>query len=591
MVREAESQSVPVEAVLGKAMADGGGAKAAVLRARAALGAELRTLMTSSGSDASGPALKEAAAAWIQARGSPALALQRMMGERRRKLRTLLSLGVPRSAAEPALHHVGWSLSRALPEVQRRKLRPFLSRVWDHEEPPMDFGNGDQQVLARRALATLSLPSWGRAVLLVAMGRELGLSPGPAAAPGLQELVEAVRSCPDRALIRRRLRCDCAVCGWALPREQMRWLTGCECALCPECFRQHFTIGVKEKAVADLVCPACGRPDLRDEAARLCYFSTLDVQLRQELDPNTYQLFTQKLTERELLRDPQFLWCPQCSFGFIFEAERGPAQCPQCQQCCCPRCLRPWHPEHGSLSCSEFGLWLQERDPQVERVGLEAFLREHGIACPRCSQWFALARGGCLHFQCSQCAHQFCGGCGAPFHPRERCPLPRCSLRPSLHAHHPRHCAFHLRDWEPRRLQRLLQVGGVPYDTQPPSGAQLPPGGGCWLQELKETPGAPPRDAACGRPTAVGQAGLCRAHYAEYLVRLINERGLDPAALYGAAELRAAAERHLPAGRPPQGDAESDAEYAVRLRELLAREAPVEPRPSRPSPKIGRAHV
>lgn len=77
---------MPVEAVLGKAMADGGGAKAAVLRARAALGAELRTLMTSSGSDASGPALKEAAAAWIQARGSPALALQRMMGERRRKV-------------------------------------------------------------------------------------------------------------------------------------------------------------------------------------------------------------------------------------------------------------------------------------------------------------------------------------------------------------------------------------------------------------------------------------------------------------------------------------------------------------------------
>ena len=38
-------------------------------------------------------------------------------------------------------------------------------------------------------------------------------------------------------------------------------------------------------------------------------------QLRQELDPNTYQLFTQKLTERELLRDPQFLWCPQVGLG------------------------------------------------------------------------------------------------------------------------------------------------------------------------------------------------------------------------------------------------------------------------------------
>lgn len=87
--------------------------------------------------------------------------------------------------------------------------------------PERPFTVVSLQVLARRALATLSLPSWGRAVLLVAMGRELGLSPGPAAAPGLQELVEAVRSCPDRALIRRRLRCDCAVCGWALPREQV----------------------------------------------------------------------------------------------------------------------------------------------------------------------------------------------------------------------------------------------------------------------------------------------------------------------------------------------------------------------------------
>lgn len=59
----------------------------------------------------------------------------------------------------------------------------------------------------------------------------------------------------------------------------MQSLTGCECAICPECFRQHFTIGVKERRVADLVCPACGRPDLADEAQRLCYFSTLDVQV------------------------------------------------------------------------------------------------------------------------------------------------------------------------------------------------------------------------------------------------------------------------------------------------------------------------
>lgn len=34
-------------------------------------------------------------------------------------------------------------------------------------------------------------------------------------------------------------------------------------------------------------------------------------QLRQVLDAGTYQLFTQKLTERELLRDPKFVWCIQ----------------------------------------------------------------------------------------------------------------------------------------------------------------------------------------------------------------------------------------------------------------------------------------
>ncbi|XP_063178044.1 E3 ubiquitin-protein ligase RNF31 isoform X4 [Chroicocephalus ridibundus] len=248
------------------------------------------------------------------------------------------------------------------------------------------------------------------------------------------------------------------------PDQQMQWLTGCECPLCPECFRLHFTIGVKERGVRDLVCPACGKPDLGDEGQRLCYFSTLDTQLRQCLDPDTYQLFTQKLTELELLRDPKFLWCIQCSFGFIFEAEQGPAQCPQCQQRFCPRCQRP--------------------------------------------------------------------------------------------------------------------EGGVPFDTEPPAEAQPVPGGGCGVLEQKET-GAGLRDEPCGRDIPPGHAGLCRGHYTEYLVGLINEHGLDPARLYSRAELRAAAERHLPAGRPPRDPAESEADYDRRLRRLLETEAPLATPPRR----------
>ncbi|KAM9584622.1 LOW QUALITY PROTEIN: E3 ubiquitin-protein ligase RNF31 [Morphnus guianensis] len=587
LVRAAEAQGVPAEAVVAGAAALGGPAGAAVGRARAGLGAALGALAGAAerrgAAEAGGPlgalSLREAARAWARARAHPQRALEACLGARRRQLRALAALGFgERGAAGAALYQNGGDVWGALGDLQRRRLEPFQRRVWDPQQPPLDFDCPDQQALVRRALATLGLASWGRAQLVVTLGRELGL--GRAPPRGLGELVEAVGRCPDRAALRRRLRCECAVCGWGLPRHQMQWLTSCECPLCPECFRLHFTIGVKERRVGDLVCPACARPDLADEAQRLNYFSTLDIQLRQCLDPDTYQLFTQKLTELELMRDPKFIWCIQCSFGFIFEAEQGPAQCPQCQQRFCPRCQRPWDPQHATLSCAEFGAWLSARDPQAPPVGLAAFLQEHGIACPQCGVWYALARGGCMHFQCSQCRHHFCSGCYGPFHAKDRCPERGCPLRGSLHGHHPRDCLFYLRDWEPPRLQRLLREGGVPFDTEPPAEARPVPGGGCGVLEQKET-SAGLRDEPCGRETPPGHAGLCRGHYTEYLVRLINEHRLDPARLYTPAELRAAAERHLPGGRPPRASQESEDEYGARLRRLLAREAPLGTRPPR----------
>ncbi|NWS65274.1 RNF31 ligase, partial [Chunga burmeisteri] len=427
------------------------------------------------------------------------------------------------------------------------------------------------QALVRRALATLGLASWGRAQLVATLGRELGLGRAPGGLGELVELVEAVGRCPDPAALRRLLRCECAVCGWALPRHQMQWLTSCECPLCPECFRLHFTIGVKERRVGDLVCPACARPDLADDAQRLSYFSTLDIQLRQCLDPDTYQLFTQKLTELELMKDPKFIWCIQCSFGFIFEAEQGPAQCPQCQQRFCPRCQRP---------VGDVGLGLGGRcGAGVGRMWGEGEGRLGGL----CGGYGGLCGAG---WGLCGAGWGLCGA-GCPLAVGltvfQRCPDRGCPLRGSLHGHHPRDCLFYLRDWEPSRLQRLLQVrhavgrlwggcGGLGVDAV---GA-----GGCGVLEQKETP-AGLRDEPCGRENPPGHAGLCRGHYTEYLVRLINEHRLDPAALYTPAELRTAAERHLPGGRPPRGAQESDEEYGLRLRRLLEREVPLGTRPSR----------
>ncbi|XP_064359403.1 E3 ubiquitin-protein ligase RNF31 isoform X2 [Dromaius novaehollandiae] len=599
LVRAAEAAGLPPEAVVPLAVATtapwggtrrleepwGGPtawAAAAVAGARAALPGALGALAEAAGrraaADPRGPlgpiSLREAARAWARARACPPRALEACLGARRRQVRALGALGGgERAAAAAALAPNGGDVWAALGDLQRRRLGPFQRRLWAPREPPLAFDGPDPQAAVRRALAALGLPSWGRAELLVALGRELGLPGGRG--PALGDLAEAVRASPDRAFVRRLLSWECAVCGWALPRHQMQSLTACECTICPECFRQHFTIAVKEKPVGGLVCPACGAPDLADDAQRLTHFSTLDIQLRACLDAETYALFCQKLTERELLRDPKFLWCIRCSFGFIFEAEQGPAQCPQCHQRCCPRCQRPWEPEHGGLSCADFAAWKRRSDPQAQPHGLAAFLREHGIACPQCGVWYALARGGCMHFQCSQCRHHFCSGCYRPFYAKDSCPEGGCPLRGSLHGHHPRDCLFYLRDWDPPRLQRLLQENGVAFDTEPPPGASPAPGGGCGVLEQKET-AAGLRDEPCGKEAPPGHAGLCLAHYKEYLVRVINERRLDPAPLYSLPELRAAAERHLPAP-PPRRPAEPDAAYRRRLLQCLAEEAPLGP--------------
>lgn len=46
------------------------------------------------------------------------------------------------------------------------------------------------------------------------------------------------------------------------------------------------------------------------------------------------------------------------------------------------------------------------------------------------------------------------------------CKTPQCTYT-GLHAHHPRDCLFYLRDWEPHRLQALLQVLMLLLELQP----------------------------------------------------------------------------------------------------------------------------
>lgn len=66
----------------------------------------------------------------------------------------------------------------------------------------------------------------------------------------------------------------------------MQSLTSCQCSVCHECFKLHFTIAVRDKHIRDMVCPGCGEPDINDPEQLDSYFSTLDIQVPSVKSPS-----------------------------------------------------------------------------------------------------------------------------------------------------------------------------------------------------------------------------------------------------------------------------------------------------------------
>ncbi|XP_056381843.1 E3 ubiquitin-protein ligase RNF31 [Hyla sarda] len=512
----------------------------------------------------------EARSVWLSCGGDMEEAVNLCIIQRRNKVEELCSLGFQdRDKVVAALYESGGSVPRALSILQAPLLEPFLRRVWEDKDVPFQLDSRDRQALLRRLLAEYALHSWGRAELALSLLQE------GEGRYNLQDVVEAVRESQDRDFIKRMLTQECAVCGLQLPRNKMRSLTSCECCICPECFWMHFTVAVKEKHIRDMVCPACEEPEISDEGELLHYFSTLDILLRDTLEEDAYNLFHKKLTERTLMKDPKFLWCTHCSFGFIYERDQLDVKCPQCKCRFCRKCKRPWEEQHQALSCEDFQCWKRENDAEYQAQGLAVYLQENGITCPHCKFSYALARGGCMHFICSQCRHQFCSGCYNTFHSKNKCTVPTCTVRMSLHAHHPRNCLFYLRDWEVSRLQTLLQMSNVAFNTDPPAGTQAGPGGGCRVMEQKENIDGL-RDEACGKQTAFGYAGLCESHYKEYLVSRINALSLDPCILYDLEETVTVCKRYLQKC-PTRETTEDENIYKDRLVKMLMLEMPLSP--------------
>uniref|UniRef100_A0A8C7Y1W6 RBR-type E3 ubiquitin transferase n=1 Tax=Oryzias sinensis TaxID=183150 RepID=A0A8C7Y1W6_9TELE len=495
----------------------------------------------------------EAKLAWLAAGGDTERAARQMLRDRKVKMKELHSLGFRDVAqCEEALRQSGGQVKGALSLLQRPLLESFHQRIWtDQSEPQIDPRAPDKQRMCRRLLALYDLPSWGRCELVLSLLLE------PDVSYSLEDVVHAVKESHDKDFIRRLLNNECPICLSIFPRSKMQSLTSCQCSVCHECFSQHFTVAIRDKHIRDMVCPVCGEPDINDPQQLDSYFSTLDIQLRDCLLHDVYELFHKKLTEHTLMKDPKFLWCCHCTSGFINDGDQLKVTCLSCHKSFCAKCKKAWEPQHQDVSCEQFQQWKRDNDPEYQKQGLAGYLRDNGITCLQCGFQYALTKGGCMHFTCSQCRYQFCSGCNNPYH-KTACKAPQCSY-PGLHAHHPRDCLFYLRDWDAARLQALLQRNRVGYNTDPSSGAQTD---ACGVMEQKDE-GGQQVDSPCGVQTQPGQAGLCDKHYREYLVSLINAHSLDPAPLYQSQELTRACERYQVDTQ--RAEAEDDNDYHARL--------------------------
>ncbi|KAM4719165.1 E3 ubiquitin-protein ligase RNF31 isoform 2-T2 [Anableps anableps] len=318
----------------------------------------------------------EAKLAWLAAGGDKEKAVRQLLRDRQVKMRELHSLGFQDAAqCEEALRQSGGDIKGALSLLQRPLMEPFHQRIWlDQPEPPINPKHPDKQRMCRRLLALYDLPSWGRCELALSLLQE------PDVNYSLEDVVQAVKESHDREFIRRLLNTECPVCLSIFPRSKMQSLTSCQCSVCHECFRQHFTIAVRDKHIRDMVCPACCEPHINDPEQLDSYFSTLDIQLRDCLELEVYELFHKKLTEHALMKDPKFLWCCHCTSGFINDGNQLKVTCPSCRKSFCAQCKKPWEPQHQDVSCEQFQLWKRENDPEYQRQGLAGYLRDNGIS-------------------------------------------------------------------------------------------------------------------------------------------------------------------------------------------------------------------
>ncbi|XP_031570397.1 E3 ubiquitin-protein ligase RNF31-like [Actinia tenebrosa] len=574
---------------------------------------------------------EEARQALIERTGDVERAVELSIEERKKGLQEVMNSGFyPRIECVSALDSNDGDVSKSIQDLQVMSFQPMLQRIWDtcladdadgneewylrrnpdrqlstsHDDELFEAMVSNKELDRDRRIRVIyaekKMISWGRA--------ETAIRLIDANFPVLDS-VEAAQAVGDFDRAKQFLQRECIVCADFKSESQMVTMLNCQCRFCRDCVKQYVTTVIQEQNIMKLVCPDCGEPNnLDNDIVATEYFNNLDIMIRRIVDEPTHDLFQRKLRDRTLMKEPNFRWCSHCSSGFINERpDLIKMACPNCRKYTCFKCKKQWEDQHEGITCEQFAAWKTANDPEAQAHGLAAHLKENGIECPNCKFRYDLAKGGCMHFKCNQCSHEFCSGCYQPFRQGNHCPVSnRCAGR-GLHAHHPRDCLFFLRDREPEELKKLLDEHNVQYNTEPPQrpaagavnhgyqegeesevqgAAAAAAGGGaaadvgrCNVMEQRET-GNGLQDVECGRETPAGYAGLCRLHFKEYLVEKINANLIDPLGMFDINDLEVLINRN-DQEPPARKSREKDGPFRERLVQFVQAHFPLPNMPPR----------
>ena len=89
----------------------------------------------------------------------------------------------------------------------------------------------------------------------------------------------------------------------------------CDHAVCKECFVGHYTIILEEKSTKHFNCLICGEPDMLSRTISTdLYLQLFSGLIQTNMSKEHYDLFTKKINEETMIKDPKFVWCFKVSF-------------------------------------------------------------------------------------------------------------------------------------------------------------------------------------------------------------------------------------------------------------------------------------